>query len=106
MSPWDSGFPQFRVYAYILPKPVIYVSPSLGCVCLSLQPGYKAGLLVAGSRLFAHNRRAQAWGGGPTGEMAAYRLLPPTWLSLVGRRLEAISIRLPGRAWARSFSVT
>lgn len=82
VSPWDSGFPQFRVYAYILPKPVIYVSPSLGCVCLSLQPGYKAGLLVAGSHLFAHNRRAQAWGGGPTGEMAAYRLLPPTWLSL------------------------
>ena len=60
LSPWDSGFPRFRVCMYILPKPVICASHSLGCVRLSLQPGYKAGLLAAGSRLSAHDRRAQA----------------------------------------------
>ena len=65
VSPGTTGPPGSRC-VYILPKPIACACP-LGCVRLSLRPGYKAGLLVAGSGLSAHNRRVQARGGGAHG---------------------------------------
>lgn len=82
VSPWTLGSPGFRcITCSILPKPVIYVSPSLGCVCLSLQPGYKLACWWRAA-ICLHTIGGPGMGWGPQVRWLLTVSLPPTWLSL------------------------